>query len=201
MDKTGKEHETDSKRHPVQAHFRIGIYCRAPYGARGLKHKVHPVVAVYVSSRPVRGAWIETMALSPRTPINPSRAPYGARGLKRRDSLSLLLRFCRAPYGARGLKPHCESEWLCSPGSRPVRGAWIETSECLPFGLPLFGRAPYGARGLKHHKQTPIVAGLGRAPYGARGLKRDGVVLCRRAHESRPVRGAWIETLMNRGIR
>ena len=29
MDKTGKEHEIDSKRHPLQAHFRIGIYYNA----------------------------------------------------------------------------------------------------------------------------------------------------------------------------
>src|SRR5208337_1320004 len=78
-------------------------------------------------SRPVRGAWIETL-------------PF----LSRAASFS-----CRAPYGARGLKP----PWCAaSPGmqaSRPVRGAWIETPPLVLSCHYRGSRAPYGARGLK----------------------------------------------------
>src|SRR5208337_827795 len=99
-------------------------------------------------SRPVRGAWIETL-------------PF----LSRAASFS-----CRAPYGARGLKP----PWCAaSPGmqaSRPVRGAWIETRVARRNDGPIRGRAPYGARGLKLFRYPEVLLGSsGRAPYGARG--------------------------------
>ena len=57
-----------------------------------------------------------------------SRAPYGARGLKLRSIPRFFPWRGRAPYGARGLKHLVFSPWLALGGSRPVRGAWIETS-------------------------------------------------------------------------
>ena len=79
---------------------------RAPHGARGLKPLSSHTPRTACSSRPARGAWIETVpALS---------------GLRR------LLR--RAPHGARGLKRVWNglNEEPCK--SRPARGAWIETA-------------------------------------------------------------------------
>ena len=57
-------------------------------------------------------------------------------------------------------------------------------------------RAPHGARGLKPRveKLKRYYAG-GRAPHGARGLKLFERGLTDQAAESRPARGAWIETL------
>ena len=57
-------------------------------------------------------------------------------------------------------------------GSRPVRGAWIETGFTLAVNSWLTGRVPYGARGLKH----------------------TTAIRQRKNAKSRPVRGAWIET-------
>ena len=78
--------------------------------------------------------------------------------------------------------------------SRPVRGAWIETSHRHSC-RDLCGRAPYGARGLKHVLALAVSHHRCRAPYGARGLKRSMLVNdAQRIYMSRPVRGAWIET-------
>ena len=57
-------------------------------------------------SRPVRGAWIETVGYY-----------IGVRKGNR-----------RAPCGARGLKPATAASALWDEASRPVRGAWIETA-------------------------------------------------------------------------
>ena len=75
-----------------------------------------------LKSRPARGAWIETPGVAPRTAALCSRAPHGARGLN------------RAPHGARGLKPLARVTGAWGRGSRPARGAWIETrpSRSLP---------------------------------------------------------------------
>ena len=55
--------------------------------------------------------------------------------------------------------------------SRPVRGAWIETS------------------GTSSPRDQPS-----RAPHGARGLKQQPFCHRLRLYLSRPARGAWIET-------
>ena len=61
-------------------------------------------------------------------------------------------------------------------GSRPPRGAWIETNS-LYILASLESRAPHGARGLKPLFQLPV------PPMAV----------------SRPPRGAWIETDFDSG--
>ena len=92
-------------------------------------------------SRPVRGAWIETGIGAAVVLEGGSRAPCGARGLKQ----LLALRLCL---------------WMLS---RPVRGAWIETCTHGSVGKGLSSRAPCGARGLKpkllhQYQKEPNVA-------------------------------------------
>ena len=56
-------------------------------------------------------------------------------------------------------------------------------------------RAPRGARGLKPVEvYLPGCDAGRRAPRGARGLKQSWRVRRRAAAQSRPARGAWIET-------
>ena len=55
-------------------------------------------------------------------------------------------------------------------------------------------RAPHGARGLKHYGMDGNDFGFSRAPHGARGLKLVWYNNHVRKLESRPARGAWIET-------
>ena len=100
------------------------------------------------------------------------RAPHGARGLKQRWFSLHHPPGCRAPHGARGLKQKQQ--------------ATEQEVKC---------RAPHGARGLKLvcigcREHMP-----GRAPHGARGLKQLEDTHSRLVAESRPTRGAWIETL------
>ena len=101
--------------------------------------------------------------------------------------------------------------------SRPTRGAWIETAtvavrDALPdrraprgarglkqeFGrrtdTRVARRAPRGARGLKLLNPFVSVSNSSRAPRGARGLKQDDWLRPRAVAQSRPTRGAWIET-------
>ena len=78
----------------------------------------------------------------------------------------------RVPHGARGLK-----RWnVLAPkqyaGSRPARGAWIETI--------FISQSPY-----EHQR---------RVPHGARGLKQAQAGTSAFVILSRPARGAWIET-------
>ena len=149
---------------------------RAPYGARGLKHRQLPHLGDAGMSRPVRGAWIET--------LDPRIAGLSAQSRPVRGAWIETWRACiwasvihrRAPYGARGLKPLPAAHLAESVKSRPVRGAWIETL-----------RPP-----------TPRYAPPSRAPYGARGLKHGEHERGRGRGASRPVRGAWIETKTER---
>ena len=56
------------------------------------------------------------------------------------------------------------------------------------------GRAPHGARGLKLPQSVRRIFARCRAPHGARGLKLIlfwGLFL---PEQSRPARGAWVET-------
>ena len=79
------------------------------------------------TSRPIRGAWIEIVAVDLATGAGLGRAPYGARGLKLRETRDLdELVTRRAPYGARGLKFGLRAEPVEPAKSRPIRGAWIE---------------------------------------------------------------------------
>ena len=150
----------------------IGRGSRAPYGARGLKFSSPPFKFRYVSSRPIRGAWIEIDALRVVDSGTLSRAPYGARGLKFLGLLCLWrVRPSRAPYGARGLKYD-----------------WITTGE-----LSTQSRAPYGARGLKFTDcQYPLQTGKSRPIRGA-WIEIGSAVTRRTVAMSRPIRGAWIE--------
>ena len=56
------------------------------------------------------------------------RAPCGARGLKLTSLADITRNTGRAPCGARGLKQMLCNQYWWSGMSRPVRGAWIETS-------------------------------------------------------------------------
>ena len=56
-------------------------------------------------------------------------------------------------------------------------------------------RAPHGARGLKLSADHGIAHRESRAPHGARGLKPITAREAAEGMESRPARGAWIETL------
>ena len=55
---------------------------RAPHGARGLKLSKNSGGEVLVTSRPARGAWIETDLSCEGSTKTVCRAPHGARGLK-----------------------------------------------------------------------------------------------------------------------
>ena len=55
-------------------------------------------------------------------------------------------------------------------------------------------RAPHGARGLKRLLYRELTRLAGRAPHGARGLKLHPRLKIAAIEESRPARGAWIET-------
>jgi len=78
---------------------------RVPRGARGLKHKSVPAPACTCR-----------------------RVPRGARGLKPLTKFCFRQIFRRVPRGARGLKLLSKAKWPDWSGSRPARGAWIETS-------------------------------------------------------------------------
>ena len=65
-----------------------------------------------------------------------------------------------------------EAHGFGEDGSRPARGAWIETTKVF----------------------LPVPESPRRAPHGARGLKLIREVLFRGQLASRPARGAWIET-------
>ena len=152
---------------------------RAPYGARGLKPHRGRTARRYGKSRPVRGAWIETldpaislgiMKLSRpvrgawiETRAEAGTERHGARGLKHGEVPGAPPQPGRAPYGARGLKRGRDRHRVLPRRSRPVRGAWIETSQLLMRAGTPSGRAPYGARGLKRavgHRAVaaPLVA-------------------------------------------
>ena len=123
-------------------------------------------------SRPSRGAWIETSLTSRQTLTVVSRALRGARGLKHGLGYNDSQIDSRALRGARGLKLKPDGAIFDLYGSRPSRGAWIETPpEALPLSV-VVGRALRGARGLKHTVETAVVS----------------------FYKSRPSRGAWIET-------
>ena len=78
--------------------------------------------------------------------------------------------------------------------SRPARGAWIETIAVAADLSTCERRAPRGARGLKL-AMRPQWQCKRRAPRGARGLKHTPRLYAMRWRmESRPARGAWIET-------
>ena len=78
----------------------------------------------------------------------------------------------RALRGARGLKPFGIGAVVLEGGSRPARGAWIETKE----------------------NPRQIAEGPRRALRGARGLKLCDLGIIGADASSRPARGAWIET-------
>ena len=86
---------------------------------------------LFQSTRPPRGAWIETITSASCSAISSrSRPPRGA-WIETSDLLChKLASFRRAPHGARGLKHGLASAGL----------------------IALYGRAPHGARGLKLHQ-------------------------------------------------
>jgi len=162
------------------------------------------------SSRPARGAWIETLGASCMGNGSSSRPARGA-WIETRRGLVEIHPPGRAPRGARGLKPAGFGQAPAAAPSRPARGAWIETSPVATFGgtsrsrpargawieTPPPGRRhrARGARGLK--QQAGRGSGDRSTSRPARGAwietRHDGVLQC--GVESRPARGAWIETL------
>ena len=147
---------------------------RAPYGARGLKHRINAVTAGMSTSRPVRGAWIETSQFASSAATERSRPVRGA-WIETCTTLSAAPLSRRAPYGARGLK-HLAAADRSQPLSRPVRGAWIETplSPCV------------------HHR-------CASRPVRGAWIETSQQASCAYS-QSRPVRGAWIETHANSAL-
>ena len=129
------------------------------------------------SSLPVRGAWIEigrdSEALRRAGWSLPVRGAWieiitAKRGRKREKR--------RSPCGERGLKYAC----------------YLQPAEHL-------GRSPCGERGLKSLLAAVISSALPcRSPCGERGLKSLQVNHAVTTSASLPVRGAWIEILVNR---
>ena len=99
-------------------------HSRVPCGARGLKRISPALRSAGITSRPVRGAWIETTTRGRSCQPTWSRPVRGAWIETCRNPLSARGRTCRAPHGARGLKPPPEPLDLRPGESRPVRGAW-----------------------------------------------------------------------------
>ena len=73
------------------------------------------------------------------------RAPHGARGLKRYREGIEASDIGRAPHGARGLKRVVAALMASVHGSRPTRGAWIETVESEKYFVGL-SVAPHTGR-------------------------------------------------------
>ena len=101
----------------------------------------------------------------------------------------------RAPQGARGLKLVLNYGRAKEYGSRPARGAWIETSYSFPMYSQYARRAPQGARGLKHPVRSRRCAPRLRSrPARGAWIETRCTGPSGRASTSRPARGAWIET-------
>ena len=148
------------------------------------------------TSRPSRGAWIETRRPASSRTSSPCRALHGARGLKPSSVAARSSLPCRALHGARGLKPHPHRQRRARPRSRPSRGAWIETVGRPRCGTGLLGRALHGARGLKHRTPMRLRAlGSSRPSRGAWIETARVLPIALGARGSRPSRGAWIETV------
>ena len=58
--------EENTHKYVAKGGSRASSCCRAPHGARGLKHLDFDRVTGYILSRPARGAWIETLEDFPR---------------------------------------------------------------------------------------------------------------------------------------
>ena len=112
----------------IRGDGRSSLACRAPHGARGLKHDVGDV-SVLVAGRAPHGARGLKQLDPDGAPPHLGRAPHGARGLKQLYSYIELYIGGRAPHGARGLKHLAKNERRQQWGSRPARGAWIETKQ------------------------------------------------------------------------
>ena len=69
-----------------------------------MKPDLDDITPKQVTSRPSRGAWVETLPHSSLMRKMRRRAPRGARGLKPIRARRALDMLCRAPRGARGLK-------------------------------------------------------------------------------------------------
>ena len=175
------------------------------------------VICTLLLSRPARGAWVETGYVGSPAPSVTGRAPQGARGLKPAVPVQNITESRRAPQGARGLKPFrfhtfpppqssrpARGAWVETvkstrkptrrPQSRPARGAWVETESGKHGSSEHPGRAPQGARGLKQHGSNLLCIVISRAPQGARGLKHRSTPKSFNRSQSRPARGAWVET-------
>ena len=131
-----------------------------------------------VWSLPVRGAWIEM--------VYESCTGQRCRSLPVRGAwIEILQGF----MNFRMLK------------SLPVRGAWIEMCSAKNVPTPTGCRSPCGERGLKLVLVGGQIAALaGRSPCGERGLKSSSPVTLGMAFWSLPVRGAWIEIMLNASL-
>ena len=82
-------------------------------------------------------------------------------------------------------------------GSLPLRGAWIEMLRAVSSSVSLACRSPYGERGLKFLDYVQLVEPESRSPYGERGLKLMVNTPTLITSGSLPLRGAWIEIVLN----
>ena len=145
---------------------------RAPHGARGSKPFGCHEVLHMASSRPARGARIETPWL-PCLPPAPIVAPRTGRADRNVFTTASAPAFVgRAPHGARGSKQAGGEHW------HPHRHV-----------APRTGRADRNLLIV-----SAITSRAGRAPHGARGSKHRGALQGEVEVESRPARGARIET-------
>ena len=131
--------------------------------------------------------------------MSPSgRSPCGGRGLKSGRSSPQDTASCRSPCGGRGLK-YLYSVWLVVAWSRsPCGGRGLKCPLPEPLAMLYPRRSPCGGRGLKYHCAANRADCQRRSPCGGRGLKCfsriQGVALAM----SLPVRGAWVEILIQR---
>ena len=146
----------------------------------------------FALSLPVRGAWIEISATSPRSRRCTSLPVRGAWIEIVPAEISPLLPPSRSPCGERGLKSSIHVTRWDMPGRSPCGERGLKWNR-PPNPLRLPGRSPCGERGLKCLPRLLDKNLRGRSPCGERGLKcRPCSGRCRR-FRSLPVRGAWIE--------
>ena len=162
--------------------------------------------------RPLTGAWIETSRKAIST-ASWAVAPSRGRGSKPKGTVKVTIIGGVAPSRGRGSKLVQQLQ-ANRADSRPLTGAWIETSRRAPkcparIGRPLTGAwietiiaakawgkcavAPSRGRGSKHRHADRAAAQVESPPHG--GVDRNSCVAFRPPSASgRPLTGAWIET-------
>ena len=122
----------------------------------------------------MRGAWIEIILTDAYVANTESLPMRGAWIEMTKDFVNPCLAEGRSPCGERGLKSY--------------RLLWKHWEQC---------RSPCGERGLKSVVLGLIFIGLCRSPCGERGLKLIVGVGLAKGYQSLPMRGVWIEILLD----